>query len=881
MIRRLLHCIFILIFIPNITFGENFSTERIIDSLKNKQSIDFTLIPTINVYKDLCKKKHINSVTNQISDICNVVLESSICKSIPKENRLNCNKINDKSQIDIWDFLKGCTKGVFDSVKNFLNFIWAIMKWVWSNSIDSEKRSQTIEQASEYMGIIKLYLHTEFEKAYEETASPFRTVKALKAMGGSISNLILNSITDLISQKYQELGCLNFESKSQMICQFVGDIFIPPAAAISLIKYGPKAIKMFPNIKEAFSKLNNIPDIKKVRLKANSRRIIEAENILNRSLGQKQKNAILKAHEIGMGAKGKDGGPARIGNYTTSQIRQKAKELRNAGFSQSEVRKLIENGIVGLDQTENQGLKKYINKLFRSKTAETEAGLPKAARRDKVIDESPTPILGQEVSFPRSAGGHSVGKITDLDGAKVRIDFTDSDGYRKYKWVHNSQLDILDSGNPLSSTNNIVPGEGRSVAIPRSNGGLSNAQITENLGDKVRVNFKDKDGFIKEKVVPVDYLYDPIDLPQGHIQLGDEVSIPRSSGGRSDGEITAIIGDEVKVDFIDIDGQKKYKILPAKALSQATHKNNTSSSLPSVIAHKGLTPTESVQLNGYGNIKVGDFFQDSGGRVFTVAEVEVNGRIRNQLFYRSNSQAVFRLMPARNQGLAFPGYDKGKDENMLTASPELQEFLSQKLKNNQHKMETIEPEALEGVIPVNRSIDDYLAYLRSDDYVDDRFVQVDKILNEVQRPVSDYVGRNFARPEEIKINNPKLTPDYNRPSKTYEINSPVYGDVKAYVYRSHDGTLEYTLLRDSNNRVWFGDIGYSSSPITPHGLRSYAVNAEELTTPLWEYHSQIPQGFANGETNALSTNYGNSWDYIKKIPEIQRWYRENGIEVPK
>ena len=238
--------------------AQEFSTEQTIESLRSNQIINFTLLPTVHAYRELCRDRNSGNekLLNNLGEICSTVLGSGICKDVPADKRLECKNIESHPQLDLWDFLQGCAKGVFASVENFLGFIWDVMKWVWNNTTDSETRSATIEQATEYINIVKLYLHTEFEKAYAQQDPPLRTVKALKAMGGSIANLILSNITDLMNQKYQQLACLNFEAKSQLICQFVGEIFIPPAAALSLIKYGPEAIKKFPNLSRAFAKLD-------------------------------------------------------------------------------------------------------------------------------------------------------------------------------------------------------------------------------------------------------------------------------------------------------------------------------------------------------------------------------------------------------------------------------------------------------------------------------------------------------------------------------------------------------------------------------------------------------------------------------------------------
>ena len=75
----------------------------------------------------------------------------------------------------------------------------------------------------------------------------------------------------------------------------------------------------------------------------------KAEEILGLRLSPEQQRAVEDAHLVGYGEKGKDGSIAGIGNYTEDQLRRKAEILRQAGFSHSQRRQLMEAGVVGDD----------------------------------------------------------------------------------------------------------------------------------------------------------------------------------------------------------------------------------------------------------------------------------------------------------------------------------------------------------------------------------------------------------------------------------------------------------------------------------------------------------------------------------------------------
>ncbi len=78
-------------------------------------------------------------------------------------------------------------------------------------------------------------------------------------------------------------------------------------------------------------------------------RVDRAREILGgRELTPSQQDAIVRAHNVGVGQPGRDGSPARIGNYTRAQLDEKTDILRRAGFNVDDRRRLIESGTVGV-----------------------------------------------------------------------------------------------------------------------------------------------------------------------------------------------------------------------------------------------------------------------------------------------------------------------------------------------------------------------------------------------------------------------------------------------------------------------------------------------------------------------------------------------------
>ena len=83
-------------------------------------------------------------------------------------------------------------------------------------------------------------------------------------------------------------------------------------------------------------------------------RLNRAESVLNRELSEKQAQGILKAHKVGRGEIGRNGRPAKAGNYTTEQLLRKTRILKQSGFTSEEIRTLMENKVVGSSSDEQK-----------------------------------------------------------------------------------------------------------------------------------------------------------------------------------------------------------------------------------------------------------------------------------------------------------------------------------------------------------------------------------------------------------------------------------------------------------------------------------------------------------------------------------------------
>ena len=278
------------------------------------------------------------------------VLQASLSQEIEiheedlPEPALNCEAETPESESqNLWDVVKACGGGVLDSIGEILSFVWTIMKWIWRgstqsvawtwrNATSSDARSQTAsavsgalsgtsQWASEYMDSAQLYLHAEYQRAYDETSKNLpkivRKARALKNIVGAMGAFAYSRISQVINDQVEKFQCLPPDEKASAFCHLASSILIPPAGAIALIKFGPKALKQIPKLGRAFSKFKNDP-----RVIAAIQKSVEASKVAARNtgaaasrLGQSAENVLSKS-SVGRKVVGVVKGAATVGKVT-------------------------------------------------------------------------------------------------------------------------------------------------------------------------------------------------------------------------------------------------------------------------------------------------------------------------------------------------------------------------------------------------------------------------------------------------------------------------------------------------------------------------------------------------------------------------------------
>jgi hypothetical protein len=197
-----------------------------------------------------------------------------------------------------------------------------------------------------------------------------------------------DAIDGFWKKQQQKLECYDTETATEMVCYAIGSILDPTLAAGLAVK----SVRLAKVLGKAAGAVGEAAQAAK------------AEKALGRALSQSQKDAVERAHLVGAGEVGKDGvNAAGVDNYTWAQLREKARILREAGFSEAETRKLMEAGIVGLESDKAAFFNLY----------------------DKM---SPLKTTDQRTKDFRQA--YQMGWLNKLSGEKAVLSYVDASGGR-------------------------------------------------------------------------------------------------------------------------------------------------------------------------------------------------------------------------------------------------------------------------------------------------------------------------------------------------------------------------------------------------------------------------------------------------------------------
>ena len=233
-----------------------------------------------DTYEYICQSNNSNegpiSQTNY-QNICHIVRDNEVCKDVPEEEKLACKDIEENSldmslfsSVFDWD----CWRGIWQSAVNFFEFIVGMIKGSLGYVFDSDYRDEKNEALGEYYDSFMNYLAIEFDKAREETDSDY---DATLLVAKDIAEKGMNAITEMIKETYFTLGCYNQSARQARVCEIVGEMIMPPIAAVALVFKSAKVVKKLKTVVENRSKDHGVIKDEDLVVKKEPRELSEEE----------------------------------------------------------------------------------------------------------------------------------------------------------------------------------------------------------------------------------------------------------------------------------------------------------------------------------------------------------------------------------------------------------------------------------------------------------------------------------------------------------------------------------------------------------------------------------------------------------------------------
>jgi hypothetical protein len=160
-------------------------------------------------------------------------------------------------------------------------------------------------------------------------------------------------VVEMAKKKIHDLGvqyeCYNTLRATAMICEAMLDVGTLAAGGVGVAAKVTRIAGVAAKTEKVAAVSNAAKagvDLEKAGALTNAERTQEAAKVAGRELSSTQKDGVVKAHEVGDGRTYRTNG-GKADEYTMQDLRQKAKILKEADFTQAERRALMENGIVG------------------------------------------------------------------------------------------------------------------------------------------------------------------------------------------------------------------------------------------------------------------------------------------------------------------------------------------------------------------------------------------------------------------------------------------------------------------------------------------------------------------------------------------------------
>lgn len=286
-------------------------------------------------------------------------------------------------------------------------------------------------------------------------------------------------------------------------------------------------------------------------------------------------------------------------------------------------------------------------------------------------------------------------------------------------------------------------------------------------------------------------------------------------------------------------------------------------------------------------------FTKENSRVGVFTLVVLSGKAYPRVLYCSKSQAIWRVLPEvvkierEASGRCLGHFGKGLAE-VDTNVPQVVSIALSELVQKQSVFAVLEEEGLNSICTAQFCIASYPEEYR---------LHHEQIRDAAAEPTYT-LKPQFSELSEAQ------TPNFSSCIYTFSSWSPLYGDMKGYVYYSNDKKLSYLFyevidpqaclkgesqpeLINMKGLVFLA--GYellttnsgAENPITSFGNRKYFHRFSFLDLSLFEYPGQIPRIAKVKSSQVRLESYASTWHVLRKNPHIRMFYKIHAKKMPK
>lgn len=530
----------------------------------------------------------------------------------------------------------------------------------------------------------------------------------------------------------------------------------------------------------------------------------KAEAVLGRELSTSQKDAVLKAHEVGAGGEGK---------FTPSELMQKARILEEAGFSKDERRKLMEEGITG--------------DVGRVAAFYNERGKSVPYR----VDEN--------VIVPRSNGEQSPGKIISVthNGRELVYEMRIQMGGGRTGLKTLTQAELNQYNRKYSEGSKVNTESGEATIIRRTPNGMYEVRMKDGSTGIFGEMYLDR--MRTEKV--------DSGLNQEQLRFRYEQR-----------------QEMMKGDFDKVASENSQPPVTTKILNEGWFK------VQRVIEVDG-------QTFYFGPVTKGPH---TDSYLEAIAFVRVGNQMYPRLFYRSNSDGVWRCSAEKvfnREGTDFI-YKKG---TLYTQETKLHPTLNFYLERSQATPVRLAKEVGEYFHVGNDRRYDKLG--NKDRYDSEVSIYRSRGLEDLTRVQPGHPNSSGVRPDQMRAylssaRYPEgFIPDFQRNmlGKPYDVTHSLAGKAKGYDFSSTlDGRqVEWKFVVDISGRVWIESVKFTDAKTSSFGNYSEIIDTGFLTSKPFEYRHQAAgiQGRDNVELTPdvaanAPQNMDHQYQYVDQTP---------------